>query len=268
MAIVWTGLRIPPPASLRPAREAAHYALDRVARAARANVAPQPDDSHTALTWDTSREARMCAAGAGLHLAALRLLVVRGGLEERLALEGQRAKDADAWLDARLAAAGLRPASAIKLPYETPARPFHAEPAQALALARWFGAASELFREVRRRYAAYRPGPGAAVVWPHHFDMAVLVRFEEGAGEAAKSIGIGLSPGDHYYEQPYLYVSAYPPPKKAKAPKLPPGGHWHTKDFVGAVATADEVLAQKDPRAAALAVIDAAFAAGKGWLHV
>ena len=94
----------------------------------------------------------------------------------------------------------------------------------------------------------------------------MLVRFDEGAGEASRSIGIGFSPGDEYYQEPYLYVSPYPVPKNPTPPALPSGGHWHTKDFFGAVATAQEFLAPPDPRAAVLMIIDAAFGAGRRWL--
>ena len=95
----------------------------------------------------------------------------------------------------------------------------------------------------------------------------MLVSLDE-AGESARSIGVGLSPGDETYAQPYFYVSPWPAPKNPKLPALPPGGHWHTKDFFAAVATADELLAQEDPRAALIAVIDAAFEAGRRWLDV
>jgi hypothetical protein len=104
--------------------------------------------------------------------------------------------------------------------------------------------------------------------WPHHFDIAILVGLEQGDPEHARSIGIGLSPGDDYYAQPYVYACPYPKPDTADLPALPPGGRWHTREFFGAVATASDLLALPDPRKALLQVIDAALDENLGRLHV
>jgi hypothetical protein len=268
MAADWSRLREPAPAKLVAARELAHYALYRVAQAAQANVPARPDDSHTALSWDEGLHALASqpfpgGAKAGLSFAPLELIFVHDK-KARLPLSGVSAAAADEWLDLALAKAGFKPASSVKLPYEITAKPFNEKDhAQELAtLGRWFAAAADALAEARGRYAAFKPG--AALCWPHHFDLATLVSFD---ATGAKSIGIGVSPGDHYYPQPYLYVSTYPAPKDPKPEPLP-CGHWHTQDFFGAVATADELLAQPDPRAALLAAIDAAFQQGRRWLHV
>ena len=94
--------------------------------------------------------------------------------------------------------------------------------------------------------------------WPQHFDIAFLVALEEGPPESARSIGIGVSPGDGYYAQPYLYVSPYPRPDTENLPALPQGGRWHTKDFFGAVATGMDLLELSDPRKGLIAIADAA----------
>ena len=88
--------------------------------------------------------------------------------------------------------------------------------------------------------------------------IAALLALEKGPAEKARSIGIGVSPGDGYYAQPYLYVSPYPRPDTDNLPALPPGGRWHTKDFFGAVATGIDLLALADPRAGFVAIADAA----------
>ncbi|HXZ50422.1 MAG TPA: hypothetical protein VEH51_00345 [Burkholderiales bacterium] len=272
MAIDWSGLRDPAPGTLVRARETAHFAVQWVARAARANLPAAADDSHTALAWDAQLVALVSApfpngARAGLRLAPLELAVLGKGRSERLALDGRAAGMVDAWLDAALAAHGLEPASPVELPYAIPARPL-ADSRELAQLARWFAAAAELVGELRAKYREFRPGPGPVRCWPHHFDIAVLVGLEQGDAESSRSIGIGVSPGDEYYAQPYAYVSPYPRPVAPQLPALPPGGHWHTRDFFGAVATADALLAEREPRAALSAVIDAAFQAGRRWLDV
>ena len=82
-------------------------------------------------------------------------------------------------------------------------------------------------------------------------------------GETARSVGIGLSPGDHYYPQPYVYVSPSPHLKAADLWALPPPGHWHTQGFVGAVATGDEILALDDRRVGLCAFVRAACETGR-----
>ena len=195
----------------------------------------------------------------GVHVAALELFVAHDGKAELHPLQGSTPRAVDDWLDFKLKTLGLKGMSSVRLPYEVPARALE-NVAGLAGLARWFAAAAEVLEEVRARHAGMRPGP--VVCWPHHFDIALVLPL----GRHERSVGIGVSPGDGYYPQPYAYVSPYPAPKNPRPPALPPGGHWHTKDFFGAVATAEALLAQRDPRAALLEVIDAAFDASRSWL--
>ena len=274
MTTDWSGLRQPAPGELGAAREVTHWAVQWPTRAARANLAPAPDDSHSALTWDAGLGALVSAplpagskAGArvGLQLALLQLIVTHGGGTELLKLEGCTPRTVDDWLDLKLEGLGLKPASGVKLPYEVAPRPLQSEPGLA-TLARWFGAAADVLQEARAKHARFRPGASPVRLWPHHFDLALLVLLDPGPAATARSIGIGVSLGDGHYPQPYAYVSPYPAPRNPRPAALPPGGHWHTKDFFAAVATADELLAQPDPRAALINVIDAGFEAARRWL--
>ena len=109
---------------------------------------------------------------------------------------------------------------------------------------------------------------GAVRCWPHHFDIATLLNFEPAEDGTARSIGIGLSPGDHHYHQPYVYVSPWPHLKAAGLPLLPPPGHWHTQEFVAAVMTGDQILALDDRRAGTLAFVRAAYDIGRERLGI
>jgi hypothetical protein len=60
--------------------------------------------------------------------------------------------------------------------------------------------------------------------------------------EEARSIGIGLSPGDGSYDQPYFYVNPWPYPDAEDLPPLAAGAHWHTSGWTGAVLTADRLI--------------------------
>jgi hypothetical protein len=74
--------------------------------------------------------------------------------------------------------------------------------------------------------------------WPHHFDIAILLTVAPG-----KTVGLGLSPGDSSYAEPYWYVTPYPYPKNPELPPLPEGGRWHTEGFFAAVLRGSDLLA-------------------------
>jgi hypothetical protein len=207
----------------------------------------------------------------GLRVGVHELVFTKGEHTDAFALAGKSDAEAGNWLDGKLAAEGLKPASGTNLPYEMPptlfARP--AVEAQGLStLAVWFAAGAELLEELRKKYKRCKPGPGPVRCWPHHFDSAILVRLEEGPPESARAIGIGISPGDNYYAQPYFYLSPYPKPDTENLPQLPPGGRWHKKEFFGAVATAIDLLELPDPRSGLLRIVDAAFEESLRRLHV
>jgi hypothetical protein len=99
--------------------------------------------------------------------------------------------------------------------------------------------------------------------WPHHFDLDTLVTVAPG-----RTTGVGFAPGDDSYDEPYFYVSIYPAPDVGRLPVLPSIGHWHTKNFTAAVATAQRILQADDPGADVAAFLraatDATIAALKG----
>jgi len=271
MHVTWSMLRNPEPTELAAARVLAHRAVQWPARAARANLEPVPDDSHTSLAWDPGMAALLGqplegGVRVGLRVGVHELVFTKGSRTEAFAMAGKSDAEAGNWLDGMLAAEGLKPASGTKLPYEMPstlfARP--AVEAQGLStLAVWFAAGAELLEELRKKYKRFKPGPTPVRCWPHHFDIAMVVELE-----GARAIGIGLSPGDGYYAQPYFYLSPYPKPDSENLPQLPPGGRWHTKGFFGAVATAIDLLELPDPRAGLLKIVDAAFEESLGRLQV
>src|SRR5262249_12392690 len=116
------------PARLREARLQAHYAAQWLARAARAYVAPRPNDEHTNLGWDDApcglvTHAFNGGGWLGLRLADLRLTFVSKAGErcQELALDGRTDSEVRAWLGGHLSATAMdawaldRPS-----PYEIP----------------------------------------------------------------------------------------------------------------------------------------------------
>jgi len=272
-----------PPTSLAAARQLAHHALQWAAKAARANLKAAPDDSHSSAEWDAALSALVSQpmptvsgeVRIGLRMISFALLVLRrGAVLDALQLDRRTDAEAGAWVDSKLQALGLKPAKAVALPYAIPDHPVgRGAPYECGGagrelgeIARWFAGSAELLEEFRGKHRALRPGPTPLRCWPHHFDIATVVRLEESAHESAKSIGVGLSPGDEYYAQPYVYISLWPPIDAAPLPRLPTPGRWHTQGFLGAVATGEDILALKNRGSELADFVDAAFKIAREYL--
>ena len=277
-----TELRNCPPESLSPARAQSHRVVQLLTKAARANLEAVPDDSHASIIWaaDPGEFQTLPCAGTdgayvvGFAFSPMSLRVRRDGdAAATLDLAGVSVRDAETWLDAQLAEAGLAKASPTPLPYELPADvatvdvfdPGDVTEALA-ALPVWFDLAHALLTKFAAVNDTLSPGPSPVVCWPHHFDIATYVSLEEGDFETARAIGVGLSPGDESYDQPYFYINPWPHLATDNLPVLPTPGHWHTEGFVGAVVTADELLSVPEIERTAQSFVYGAFTLGRARL--
>jgi hypothetical protein len=259
----WMPLRGIDQRRLSEARLQAHYAVQWLARAARAYVPPQPDDEHTNLGWDGALHGfttHPLKDGAWLSLKitdlTLALHVGEGRTHvQSFSLDGRSDAQARQWLSKQLGAQGLD-AHALDAPspYEMPVHAISQGAAYGPAglsdafneLAAWFGNAALLLGSIQRQMIGRKLAASPARCWPHHFDLATLTTFPARNPDATGYVGAGLSPGDEYYDEPYFYVSVYPEPDPAALPSLPTLGHWHLRDFVAAVATAHKIVAAKN----------------------
>jgi hypothetical protein len=286
MRAAWSELGAIDPRRLVEARRQAHHAVQWVTRAARANLPAMPDDSHSNLGWEPRLNGFVshdlaAADGStyrcGLRVDTMTLFVAKGSdVPSELALDGRLEADAAGWIDDMLTDRGFYRSGGIALPYDISAHPVAAggryswatDRAAFAGLARWFDAAGDILEETRSRLAEIGAAPGAVRCWPHHFDVATLLTLGTGDAETVATIGIGMSPGDAYYAQPYFYISPWPAPPPDALPSLPAPGHWHTQGFVGVVATSETVLSLAAPRAGLRDLIDAAVAVSRGLLAV
>ncbi len=247
---------------LNEARLQSHYAVQWLARAARAYIPPQPDDGHTSLRWDEDLDGfitQPLTDGARLSLQISTLtLAVHGDEPARVQsfpLIGRSDKQARQWLGEQFAARGI---DARRLdassPYEIPEHAIAqgasygpAGLADALAeLAAWYANADVLLGRVRARMIESKLAASPVCCWPHHFDLATLTTRPTRHGDTTGSIGAGFSPGDEYYDQPYFYVSVYPEPDPTTLPLLPAMGHWHTREFTAGIKLGHKILAATD----------------------
>ena len=277
----WRPLAMPALAELREARLQAHYAAQWLARAARAFVPARPDDSHTSLGWDEALDGFATAPLAnglrlGLRLRDLTLTLLEGdseGSASSFSLIGGGDREGGERLRALLSANGLDPAGLdAPSPYAMPAHRLSeggvyggARIGTYLAqIADWFANADVSIAKVREAILARGLATSAPRCWPHHFDLATSTSFAISSGDKTAYIGAGLSPGDHFYDEPYFYLSIYPAPVSRAPPPLPALGHWHDKEFFAAIATARPIAASENAQAETDAFLAAALSAAFG----
>jgi hypothetical protein len=96
-------------------------------------------------------------------------------------------------------------------------------------------------------------------LWPHHFDVGLIVGVDD-----RRSIGIGFTPGDEWYDEPYWYTSPYPAPAAgAPRPALASGAHWHDRGWFSAVLTWSAYTAASNQGTAVAAYLASAMAAAR-----
>ncbi|MEM7137672.1 MAG: hypothetical protein AAF500_13905 [Myxococcota bacterium] len=246
----WKPLGAVLPGTLAEARVELHWAAQLVSAAGTCLLSATDDFSHTNLSWLkglgvlAGRPVGESSLRAALVFEALELVVLDGERERgSLRLAGHTIEDAIGWLTEALGA----PEGSLSLPqHDMPDHAVgrgvafsgaHADPRRELAA--WFDDASRVIGAI----VADEDDAAPVRVWPHHFDVASLLTFDEAADpETARSIGIGFSPGDGSYDQPYFYANPWPYPDASKLPALEAGAHWHTEGWTGAVVKAEAVI--------------------------
>jgi hypothetical protein len=259
---LWKPLRTIERHQLTQARLAAHYAVQWLARAARAYIEPKADDSHTNLGWDgtlggVTTHPLPDGSRLALRIADMTLLW-QGPHASELSLKNRSDADIRAWLGPRLSTMSLDPFALDKpLPYDMPASAIgrggrylldHLESALG-EFSGWYDNASRALDDVRQQLVARGLHAPPVRCWPHHFDLDTLIYFGTRNARSIRTMGVGFSPGDEYYDEPYFYVSIYPAPLVAALPALPVG-HWHSHHFTAAIATAGSILDESDQGAA------------------
>jgi uncharacterized protein DUF5996 len=249
---------------LREARLQAHYAAQWLGRVGSAFIPAQPDYSHTSMNWDDAlagltTNAMKDQTRLGLRIVDLTFVFLNeaGKQTSSYPLNKRTDKELHQWLDEQFAARGMDARLLDKTsPYEIPEHaiakgaPYSVVEISAPLheLATWFADAHSALDGIRKQMTGRSFLVSPVRCWPHHFDLAVF-SLDEAMGEHGRSVNVGLSPGDEYYDEPYYYVTPYPHPHPAKLPSLPKLGHWHTQDFTAAVLPASRIVKAKDRKA-------------------
>lgn len=246
--MTWSALGAVLPSELGDARLQLHWAAQLVSAPGTSLLPAEADYSHTSLAWDgalgllAGRPVGPEQRRAGLVFEGIELVVLDGERErESLRLAGRTMQEALAWLGDKLCA------DPLSLPsHEMPSHPLaagapfsDAGAEERSELAAWFGNAASSIRDAVADVAS----ASLPHCWPHHFDLASLITLDsaEGADEA-RSIGVGFSPGDGSYPQPYFYVTPWPYPDASSLSALRPPMQWHSEGWTGAVLTGERLI--------------------------
>ncbi len=237
-----------PPTSLVLARRLSHAAVQWASRAARANLTARADDGHSNLGWDDTHAALIshtldgegrCQLGLRFNEAAL-IWLAAGEITD--ALTPVTEDQAQAWCDQHLEANGLRPTGRAEMPYTLESVEYGAfagAQAELETLGAWFATAHRLLEGLVEDFGSLALSPPAVRCWPHHFDLATLFVLDDGDPETARSVGVGLSPGDESYAMPYFYCTPWPVP--TALPEASENFVWHTEGFTSMVCPADRI---------------------------
>ena len=222
---------------------ALHWAAQVASAVGTTHATTEPDFAHTNLEWLDGvllgQPVGTSGVRGGLRLADARLLLTSAAGKPRAEkpLEGLLLSDGLEWLGRVVFGADGSLSDAL-------ARPEHDLPDHAVAnegtfpmfdvshckeLGLWFANADAVFRQIDL------PSATPVRCWPHHFDLATLILIDDDTdARNPRSVGVGMSPGDASYDQPYMYVTVWPQPD-APLPDLAGGGLWHTEGWTGAV---------------------------------
>ena len=245
----WETLGAVDPRHLIDARLQMHWAAQAASSIGKRLGTPQPDFSQQSFQWLESARclAQDPIAGRTSFRSAIRFdppalafLAESGSSLHELPLSGRTLDEAYLWvretaeelLGAPLPGELERGSGLPDHPVAGGA-PFDVRAAAPFAeLGRYFSGAHRLLDAI----VAHRPEASPVRCWPHHFDIATLLKLDPGGDpETSRSIGLGLSPGDGSYAEPYFYVTLWPYPPDPALPALPSGGSWHREGWLGAL---------------------------------
>ncbi|MEM9292904.1 MAG: hypothetical protein AAGD01_14575 [Acidobacteriota bacterium] len=251
----WHLLGAVPPRQLAEARLQLHWAIQAAAGVGKSLLPPADDDSHEAFSWlpqqrcfaQTPVDAeRPFAAAVDPERLAFLLLAESGHLLSELPLGDMTLADARAWLEAEvtflfggsLPKALAEPANLGDHPLQRGSAFRIRDPRVFAELAHYYANfhscfASTLFTEAIQQ----RAQPSPIRLWPHHLDLAVLLSLDD-----QRSVGVGLTPGDEAYDQPYLYVTPWPYPDADTLPQAPAPGTWHIDGWTGLVLRGESLV--------------------------
>jgi hypothetical protein len=235
-----------------------HWATQLIGAVPLAYLDETSDFSHANLGWianDATFLTRPVGASPSLYVGfdlrefALTILDADDSAIDDFSLDGKTLQEGYAWIAEMMNRYGVGDLGPNALHRPDDDFPDHAvgrgaaftggDAATRAELARWYSNALLVLSQAVR----HMEGASPIRTWPHHFDIATLITLEASLGpETMRSIGVGMTPGDSSYAEPYFYVTLWPYPKDRRLTSLDGNGTWHTEGWIGAVLTGSRLL--------------------------
>lgn len=254
----WQELGAVSPDALTDTRLELHWAAQLIAAAPIGFLRQTPDFSHANVGWIggsatfvTRPVGSVSPVQVGLRLDDFSLVIFDTGdrLIDEMALVGRTLDEGYSWIAEMMDRHGVGTKKAAELHRPADDFPDHAvgsgaaftggAAAARAELARWYDDALFALSQVVRDMAS----ASSVRTWPHHFDMATLIALQAAEGaEQMRSVGVGMTPGDSSYAEPYIYVVPWPYPQDPTLPSLAGNGSWHTEGWIGAVLTGSRLI--------------------------
>jgi len=244
------------PRELGKARHLAHNGAQWLARVACSYSEPATGETHTCLSWEDDGHALVTPEffpGLVLELRLPELVLQFKEEGKRVTyqfeMDDRSPAEVEAWLLVELLHRGVdRDRLSKDLPYKFPglmtgdAVKYSAIPDEGdlQELSHWYANAASVLGQVRDKHPPGETGPSPIRCWPHNFNMDVI--FNRSGDKQDRSIRVGLAPGDGHYDEPYFYVTPLTYEASEDLPDIPDIGHWHTKDFIGAILTGSQIV--------------------------
>lgn len=242
------------------ARRELHQAIQLVSMVGRSYLPQSTEDIHATAEWLPVSQAlggQLIQGDQPFRLAlrvldtTLLILDEKEQFTGQFTLAGKTFVQAVEWLLKEIEKNGLKPDKLSQdLPYTIPEYEVARgaafslfRPTTLAELAGYYSNAYQLLSAVKAEFQA-----SSVICWPHHFDLAILITLNQSADPAeTKTIGMGLAPGDDYYNEPYFYINTWPyvGDDQIKLEKWTSAGIWHTKDWIGAVLPASTIITWK-----------------------
>ena len=271
---IWQPVRPEVGGKLSDVRQQLHHAAQFGAAAGISYLEPEPDDAHISLEWVPSLSglfSRVVPARTmfrvGVTPADLSLVIVTENdqLFAQYRLHGRTITEALEWIRFNIAVLGADPMRytltrhyviprhdvAIGEAFDGSDKPHLEE------LERWLANGALMLNSIARPI----PHAGEVRCSPHHLDISMRMQ-----ATRERTIGVGLEPGDDYYDEPYFYVSMTPQPASAQARSRPLWGRgtWHTLEWVGAVLPGSRLNSASTQERQVREFIDSAVSASRG----
>lgn len=251
----WQLLTFPDLADLSQARKQLHQAIQNVAAVGRSFLPASEGDGFANLGWDFGLQRLVghwvdanIKFRSSISIEKFEVYLVDENINtiSSISMQGIRQTEVMVWLEHQLSNLGAD-FSKINLsyPYVIPEyptakkEPFHIKNEVALQeLGRLYHNTASLLKKILKE----GQNVTEIICWPHHFDLtARITLLDTGDPGTSRSISLGMSPGDKYYNEPYFYCSPSPYPTKKLIDLNGVKGHWHQNDWIGAVLPARQL---------------------------